>query len=478
MWRPLAVGVLALSLPLSAAAIPVLRLVLTGDASQLGSGAMWPFANYRLEALHLDRPALLTDIVKPLLRLEVEHEKAIQMDGPQFFSGTRAHNERAIASFVFPTRVAGRRLALLASSELSQGLLRLQDETDGLVTQIDEHRVRGALGLALEPWTHLRVGAATFFGAAPSYALEAIGTFGAFELGAQQRSEDLGYTLKIPRGPPAKLRRPELDYPIRALRRTTTLTARLRTAWTDSSASIDLVHNDPVLDGAVLLAPWFTLRGRYEQLHLSFENWASNKGVPVARIDLDTVLSRWAFGTELRWGRSELVVRYGATELSTWSSWVDNGEITGMQFFSLPIDFGLSLQQLFRARVTQWSLGWNWNFSPLVASVGLQHLQLHNDAGGYSYGSSVDVAIGGLHVFAPAQFEAVALTGGLSCVVANLRIRFAVAQLVPITGPPGGALASPRPPAAPSGPLPSTPAAPTPTTDGGRLVSFDIEQTF
>jgi hypothetical protein len=475
------VGILAFGLSLSSNAIPVLKLVLTGDASRMGAGAESPFFDHQLDALHLEQPALLTELSAPTLRFEYVGEKTLDLGGAQFFSGTRVENSQALVTYAHPFRIGGRPVTLLASGELTTGLLRIQDETDGLVTQLNEHRARGALGFGAEPWKHLRIGASAFLGGLPSYTLEAIGDFGPFEFGGQLRNEDLGYSLTIPSGSLARAHRPELDYPMHEVRETRTLTARVRTSWTDSAAWIDLVHGDPVLDSALLLGPWLTVRGRYEQTHLTFDDWASNKGVPVAHIDLDIVVKRWALGTEFKWGRSELLVRFGETDLLTTSHWIDNGVVTGQQFFSLPIDLGLTAEQLFRAHVSQWSFGWNGNFAPVIVSLGLQHLRLHNDAGGYSYGSSVDVSFGSRHVITPADLEAVAFTGGVSIVFGKASIHLAAAQLVPITGPPGGMLAKrtgPTPPPSGNTTAPAPPAPPPPTSDGGRVFTVDVNRTF
>ncbi len=466
----------------AADALPVLQIAFSGDAAHLASGADSPFTDLTADALRLERPALLTDVAKPLVHLEGSTEEIISVTGQQAYSGTEGYDAAGRVTVAYPVTVSGHPATVAASGEFEDGLLRLQNRSQGLIAQLQEERFAGGFAAAVGVTRFLRAGATIGAGRGVLYAFEATGTWGPLEVGVERRAESLAYSLSSPEGSVGRLQRPPLTADLQDTRELMLVTARLRQEWVDTFASFDFLHHDYTVDAAVSPFRWITLRGHADSVHYAFGTATESRGVSIGQVDLGAVIARWAVGADLRWGRQQFVIRRSETDLSVSGAWRDNGAVTGQELLALPVDLQLSLQEIFGARLSQSSIGWSWAGEHWSFGVGAQYMDIHLDAGGIHYGSAVDVALDGHNLWAPAEIQAAAATGGVGYAAGPLVVHLSAAQLVPLSGLSSQGSAPKTTPEMgtppPSGGGGGAPAGPKGGVDGGRMVSFDITHTF
>jgi hypothetical protein len=294
-----------------------------------------------------------------------------------------------------------------------------------------------------------------------------------------RRSEELTFLARAPAGPQRRFQRPALTYDVARYRELAALTVALHLPHLEAAGTSDLLHHgDFTLDAALAFGP-VTLLGRWDATHYAFDDWATNGGEDVVKVNLDVRIARWVTGLDVKLGSHVLHARRMSTRLATTSDWADNGNVTARRFFSLDTDFALFLRHVYSASVVQESLGWSWQGERWSAAAGLQHLAAENEPGGIVYGSAVVAALNGHDDVNAGAGQALGVTASVGRVIAGLSVRLALAQLVPL--PTAAPVKNVRPTPAPT-PDPnvkgSAGAATSASFDGGRLAVIELEKSF
>lgn len=466
--------------------LPVLRFVLPGSAETLGLGGSEAFLDLRRAALRLERPALLLGEHERRAWIALVSESTLEIGGTHDWAGTRAGDFGAQSTVVAPFLVFGRPLVLAAGGRFDEGELHVRTKREGVVVDLHERRVEPRAAIAFEPmrWASLGVS----FSGGGGVVVEGAGRIGPLRIGLVEAATRLRFEADAPAGPRRGLQRPALDYVVSQTRRTSLVTVSLDTQMLRLDAWWDLRHpTDVVADGA-LRWRFLALRGHVQSTRYAFDDWATNGGELVARVDLGVRVARWMAGVDAAFGKHLIVLRRGGGELSTASAWEDNGVVTARQFFDLEAEFDLYLRHLYRASVSGWTVGWQRTGEHLQFALGAQLVTADSSAGGLVYGSGITAALSGSEPVAPAGARGIVATGGVSWTRGPLLIRIAAAQLVPyasFTKPSATATPAvtpaPTTPAAPAAPEPSLLGklrAATRTFDGGRLVQVEFEHRF
>lgn len=461
--------------------LPVLRLALWGNATDLPTGAASAFHDPREQTLSLERPAWLTDERSAFVRFAADAESTLSIGGEHFWAGTGASDFRSRLTVVVPFKLMGRPGAAAFGGRFETGSLHVQNRREGTLVDLEERRTVPLAAVAFQPWRWLRVGAAAGRG---TYTAQMLAAAGPVEVGLVRRRERLSFAVDAPEGPARPVTRPAIAYDIDQSRSSTLALASLRTRHVEIFASWDALNpTDAVADAAIRPLPWWTLRGHWSSTRYAFDDWARNEGELFARVDLGVRVSRWAAGTDFRFGRHHIHLRRAGTRLVTASAWEDNGAVTARKFFELEADFDLYLRHVYQAAFDGWALGWRGQFVGWSVAAGLQHLAADHARGGLVYGSTMSASLSGSDEVSPAFLNAVVATAGLEWQRGSLLVRLAAAQLVPYQ------MGDPRRPGASPPPGPSTPTGEGPslwervqeatgTFSGGRLVLLELEHGF
>jgi hypothetical protein len=468
-----------------AAALPILRFAVPGDAQTLGAGAASPTINQLQEALKLERPAFLTEVSAPEVRVQVDTESTIDLSGKQPYSGTRAGDLRMRATYVQPLKVLGRSVWLAASGRYEDGTFTVQNRKEELFIDIREHRSAFQLAAAWKPWKELRLGASAGFGLGRAFAVEVSHQLGPLEVGFVRRTEQLTFDLLSLPGPPRRIQRPSISYSVLQTRQVGALTGALRTKWLDLLGSYDGLTGQYRLDAAAKPFRWLTLRGYADSATYRFDEWATDDGEPIVRVNMGMSIRRWMAGVDGRYQRHSFSVHHMRVAASTTGAWSDNGTVTARRLLNVDVDFQLYLRHLYRLSTQQWSAGWTRSGEHWDVSAGLQHLRIETATGGAVYGSALTTTISGRDPVLPATAYAFGLTTGVSYRTGKVQLSVSLAQLIPYATDDGESPGDPNPqptqPAKPAGPGTSTWQRIKQALDmygGGRVVMAEIRRTF
>ncbi len=481
MWcRTAALALFVCAAPRLARALPLLRLALAGGATEVGAGGLDAFVPARTAALTLTRPALLTDLTRPIFWLTGDDEATLSIGGDEFWAGTRADGFRSQATLAAPVRLAKMKLVLAASGRFETGTLALRNKSQGELIRVTEKRTTGQAAVAVKPLEWLRLGGEVGFGLGHAYGIEVQARDGPFRLGFVRRAEQLVFDASAPEGPKLGFQRPQLDYVIEQDRQVAAITAAVRLPLGELSGSADLLHpGDFTTQGALRL--WrLAFRARLESTRYDFLNGATTGGQEIARVSLGVRVTRFSVATDLRLGASTFRLGHLETAVSTGSSWADLGAITGERLLSLDADLELYLRHAYGVSLVSDGLGWSWRHGRLGLAAGLEHLKLTSGAGGLTYGSKVLKSLDGKSTLPETIADLVGLTAGASLELGKIEVSLALAQFVPYasmelgSGPGGSHRAGSPPKTTSTGKLGSQ----WTSFDGGRLLVLEVEREF
>jgi hypothetical protein len=475
VWRRLHGGLLAavvaLAIPVPAAAFPLLRLLFNGDVESLGNGGGDAFRDPEREALLLKRPALLGRAERARVALSLENEEILSIRRDSW-SGTRADDRQLslVAQAPAGEFFGGVHLTILAGVRRESGTTHLQSERTGSLLHFDEARNVATIGFATALPLGLSLGSTLESGptAVPGFVAEARWTpMPKVTLWALRRSVSYQYQLEVPQRMVAQIRAPELMYEIDQVRRETELGGELgsrKSLWLRGGGEIE-APNDAWVEAGGRPLPNLSLQAGLDRAVFRFDDYMRAQGSgAIASVDLGLRRTRLFGGADLELGgNGKLVGRYIHGTIESASHADEVGTAAARAFLDVDLDLGLLLQTGHRLESHQLSFGWDRHATERLGfALGVQGLRLISFPGQAAITSdTLELALVSEQL-KPVSIDLLGLTGSVRYDVGSFTFSAAVAQLIPVAvrseeEPP--AAAPPQPPSEPRpqrGPPPPT----------------------
>lgn len=429
-----AVAGLALALASPASALPAAGLLLEGEPEELGVGGS-PFHDLDLEALRIERPALLAERDRATAQLLLDAETTLALRAG-VWAGTRAHDRfvavRAHVPLAEP--LPGVRLGafLALEREDAHAVLRRGGTR---VFDLEKDRTSPLIGLT----TGLPFGLRLAAGAAgiDRWHLEgAWSPWRPLSLWVVRRDRGHRETATISRGLSDRTHAPHLHLPLDFQRAATELGAafRLRAAWAQGAFLPGDLPGFWLEVGARPLDDLTLRAGADREGHRLTDRLAASGTGEIAAVDLRLERIRgfaeavWALGPrdDLR-----LHATLGRYRASTWADEV--GTHAARAFLHVDTDLGLLLEGGAGIQVLQLGLGWRReNASGPRFAVGAQYLRAHTLPSAVALVSFVlDRALAEESV-EKVTAHLIGLTGFLEVPVGEIRLAAGLGQLLPV----------------------------------------------